>query len=187
MRAHPALLQPVISVGPFAKWGIEFVTYNPVSSARQNYIIVVVEYFTKWAKALPTFRADGETVALFLFNQDQSSSYYPQANCQVEAINGILKNMIHRLVGNHKIHWHRMLYHALWEYRTSVKTITGFTSFQLAYGLDAVLPIECQIPSLQFDVEILPSTIAEEEHLLYLNQLDETHRDVELALKARKL
>ncbi len=47
-------------------------------------------------------------------------------------------------------------------------------------------PIECQIPSLQIVVELLPNTTAEAECLLYLNQLDETHRDVELALEAHK-
>jgi hypothetical protein len=37
--------------------------------------------------------------------------------------------------------------------------------------------IECEIPSLKLVVELLPNTSAEEEHLLYLMQLDETHRD----------
>eukprot|EP00253_Pinus_taeda_P006407 PITA_06407 len=184
MHAPLALLHLVISVGPFSKWGIDFVTINLVSSARHKYIIVAVDYFTKWAEALPTYQANGETVVLFLFNQDQSSSYYLQANGQVEAVNGVLKTMIHRLVGNHKTNWHQILYLVLWAYRTSVKTTTSFTPFQLAYGLEAILPIDCQIPSLQIAVELLPDTIAEEECLLYLNQLDETHRDAELALEA---
>ena len=59
----------------------------------------------------------------------------------------------------------------------SVKTTTGFTPFQLVYGLEAVLPIECEIPSLKLAIEILPNTTGEEDHLLYLNQLDENHRD----------
>lgn len=28
-----------------------------------------INYFTKWLEAIPTFRADGEIVTLFLFNQ----------------------------------------------------------------------------------------------------------------------
>eukprot|EP00253_Pinus_taeda_P032363 PITA_32363 len=162
MHAPPALLHPVISIGPFSKWGIDFVTYNHVSSAGHNYIIVVVDYFMKWVEALPTYRNDGETTTLFLFNQDQSSSYYPQDNGQVEAVNGVLKTMIRRLVGNHKTNWHRMLYSALSVYQTLVKPTTGFTPFQLVYGLEAILPIECQIPSLQIVVELLPDTTAEE-------------------------
>eukprot|EP00253_Pinus_taeda_P020453 PITA_20453 len=164
MCAPPAPLDPVISVGPFSKSEIDFITCNPTSSTKHNYIIVVVDYFMKWVEALPTF----------CFRQDQSSSYYPQANGQVEAINGVLKTMILWLLGNYKTHWHRMLYPMLWEYQTSVKTATGFTPFQLSYGLEAVLPIECQVPSLQIIVELFSSTTTEEECLLYLNQLDET-------------
>jgi hypothetical protein len=61
-----------------------------------------------------------------------------------------------------------------------VKIATGFTPFQLVYGIEVVLPIECEIPSLKLEVEILPHTSAEEEHFLHLTRLDETHRDVAL-------
>lgn len=186
-----------------------------------TYIVVVVEYFTKWAEAIPTFRAEGETTALFLFNQviyrfgvplsiatdhgshfqnhmmtkltsmigfqqDQSSSYYSQANGQVEVVNGVLKTMVHRLVDNHKTTWHRKLYSMLWAYRTSVKTTTGFTPFQIAFGLEVVLPIECDIPSLKLVVEFLPDITAKKEWLLSLDQLDETCRDATLALEAHQ-
>jgi hypothetical protein len=30
---------------------------------------VVVDYFTKWVEAMPTFSNDGEMTALFIFNQ----------------------------------------------------------------------------------------------------------------------
>jgi hypothetical protein len=61
-----------------------------------------------------------------------------------------------------------------------VKTATGFTLFQLVYGIEAVLPIECEIPSLKLKVELLPHTSTEEERFLYLSKLDETRRDVTL-------
>ena len=57
-----------------------------------------------------------------------------------------------------------------------MKNATGFTPFQLVYGLEATLPIECEIPSLKLAVELLPNTSSEEERLLYLERLDETHR-----------
>jgi hypothetical protein len=79
-----------------------------------------------------------------------------------------------------------MLFSALWAYRTSVKSPTRFTPFQLVYGLEVILPIECEIPSLKLAIELLPNTSAEEEHLLYLMQLDETHRDTTLVIEAQK-
>ena len=66
---HPAPLHPVISVGPFAKWGIEFMHCKPTSSRGHGYIIVVMDYFKKWAEAMPTYEEDGKTSTLFLFNQ----------------------------------------------------------------------------------------------------------------------
>jgi hypothetical protein len=60
---------PIITVGPFTKWGIDYTTCHPPSAMGHHYIIVAVEYFTKWVKAMPTFNNDGETSSLFLFNQ----------------------------------------------------------------------------------------------------------------------
>ena len=33
-----------------------------------GYIIVAMEYFTKWAEEMPTYAKDGKIAALFLFN-----------------------------------------------------------------------------------------------------------------------
>ena len=54
MRAPPVPLHPVITVGPFAKWGIDFMTCNPRLARGHAYIIIVVDYFTKWAEVMPT-------------------------------------------------------------------------------------------------------------------------------------
>jgi hypothetical protein len=55
IRYHPAPLHPVVLVVPFTKWGIDFMTCNPHSIEGHGYIIVAVDYFTKWIKAMPTF------------------------------------------------------------------------------------------------------------------------------------
>ena len=79
-----------------------------------------------------------------------------------------------------------MLFSTLWAYQTSIKSATGFTPFRLVYGVEAILPIECEIPSLKIVVELLPNTSAEEEHLLYLMRLDETWNDATLVIEAQK-
>eukprot|EP00253_Pinus_taeda_P002396 PITA_02396 len=68
MCAPPASLHPIIAIGPFAKWGIDFITCNPHSAGGHAYIILAVDYFTKWAEAMPTFSADRKTTAIFVFN-----------------------------------------------------------------------------------------------------------------------
>ena len=79
------------------------------------------------------------------------------------------------MVGKHKSSWCVQLFLALWAYQTSAKTTTCFTLFQLVYGLEVVLPIECEIPSLRLTIELLPHTTKVEQRFLYLSHLDEIH------------
>ena len=120
------------------------------------------------------------------FHHEKSTPYYSQANGQVEAINKVLKTMLCQMVGDHKSNWHLVIFFALWAYRASVKKSTGFTPFQLVYGLEAILPIQCEILSLQLAVELLPDTSVEGEIFLYLNNLEKTRRDAALANEAHK-
>ena len=90
------------------------------------------------------------------------------------------------MVGNHKTNWHHMLFSTLWAYRTSTKTATSFTPFRLVQGIESVLPIECQIPSLHLAVELLPSTSPLEEPLLQLEQKIEENRVSVQAIEATK-
>ena len=77
------------------------------------------------------------------FLHENSTPYYPQDNGQVEAINKVLKTMLRQMVGDHKSNWHHILFSTLWAYKTLVKNATGFTPFQLVYGLEVVLSIQC--------------------------------------------
>jgi hypothetical protein len=117
---------------------------------------------------------------------ENSMPYYPQANGQVEAINKVLVTMLRRMIGIHKTSWHTMLFSTLWAYRTSVKSATGFTPFRLVYGLESILPIEFEIPSLKLVVELLPNTSAKEKRLLYLMRLDETQCNATLVIESQK-
>ena len=69
-----------------------------------------------------------------------------------------------------------MLFSTLWAYRTTVKTATGFTLFHLVHGVEATLPIECEIPTLHTAIDLLPDTAPMEQHLLNLESLDEDRR-----------
>ena len=81
MRSHPTPLFPVISMGPFMKWGIDYVMCNLASAGGHKHIIVTVDYFTKWAEAMPTYKADGETAAFFRFQPNYHTIRYPQGDC----------------------------------------------------------------------------------------------------------
>ena len=94
------------------------------------------------------------------YKKEQSSSYYTQVNGQVEAVNKSLKSILQQTIAQSKNNWHIMLYPALWAYRTTLKTITDFSPYQLVHGVESVLLIECEIPSLKLAVELLPDTSA---------------------------
>ncbi|XP_070039773.1 uncharacterized protein [Nicotiana tomentosiformis] len=52
------------------------------------------------------------------------------------------------MVDNYK-QWHEKLPFALLGYRTTIRTSTGATPYLLVYGIEAVIPIEVEIPSLR--------------------------------------
>jgi hypothetical protein len=79
-----------------------------------------------------------------------------------------------------------MLYPALWAYRTSVRTSTIFSPFHLVHGVESILPVECQIPSLKLAVDLLPDTLDLERRLVHLESLDEKCRDAFTAIKENK-
>jgi len=60
MWEHPAPMFLVLVVGPLTKWGIDFNTCHMTSTRGNHYIITTIEYFTKWVKAMPTFRMMGK-------------------------------------------------------------------------------------------------------------------------------
>jgi len=48
------------------------------------------------------------------------------------------------------------------------------------YGLEAILPVQCEILSLKLTIDLLPGTSEEEARFLELIQLDETCHDATL-------
>lgn len=79
-----------------------------------------------------------------------------------------------------------MLYPVLWAYQMFVKASTGFTHFQLVYGLESTFPMECKMPSLKLAVQLLVDTSSLETFLVHLGHLDEKHWDATIMNEAHK-
>ena len=61
-------LHPTLPISPLEKWGINYIgPIAPMSSKRNQYIIIVVEYLTKWAEAKAIKAADAKQTAIFLY------------------------------------------------------------------------------------------------------------------------
>ena len=88
----------------------------------------------------------------FKIKHHNSAPYRPKMNGAVEAANKNVKKIGAKMTETYK-DWHEKLPFAIHAYRTVVRTSTRATPFSLVYGMEAVLPIEVEIPSLRFLME----------------------------------
>ncbi|CAL2231673.1 unnamed protein product [Prunus armeniaca] len=77
----------------------------------------------------------------------RSTPYYPQGNGQAEATNKTLLRILSKMVYEYEGGWSVHLPDALWAYRTSSRSATGFSPYSLVYGSDAISPVEITIPT----------------------------------------
>ncbi|KAL0287452.1 UNVERIFIED_CONTAM: hypothetical protein Sradi_7124800 [Sesamum radiatum] len=89
----------------------------------------------------------------FAFKQRNSSMYYVAANGLAKAFNKTLCNLLKKVVAKSKRDWHERIREALWAYRTTIRTPTQATPYALVYGVEAVLSLEQQIPSLRIAIQ----------------------------------
>ena len=95
--------------------------------------------------------------------------YYPQCNGLNERFNGELVQIFSNETEHQGKNWDLELLSALWAYRTSVKTSTGFTPYHLVYGKEALLPVEVELPVVKLLEKLLgPSFDAFKVRILHL-------------------
>ncbi|RYA46319.1 hypothetical protein DD606_24495 [Enterobacter cloacae complex sp. GF14B] len=101
-----------------------------------------------------------------------TTPYYPQCNGLNERFNGELVQILSKVTEHQGKNWDLELPSALWAYRTSVKTGTGFTPFHLVYGKEALLPVEVELPAVKMLEKLLgPPSDAFKERLLQLQEV----------------
>ncbi|XP_058741054.1 uncharacterized protein LOC131613396 [Vicia villosa] len=124
-------LHKIIKPWPFRGWALDLIwEIRSASSKQQKYILVGIDYFTKWIEAIPLVNVGQET-----------------ANGQVEAANKVIINLIKKHVGRKPKNWHQTLNHILWACGTSPKEATNTTPFRLTFGHDVVFPVEVHLQS----------------------------------------
>ncbi|KAL5573588.1 hypothetical protein UlMin_023185 [Ulmus minor] len=80
-----------------------------------------------------------------------SSPSHSKSNSQVEAVNKIIKQTLKKKLEKSKGAWVDELPLVLWSYRTSFRATTSETPFSLAYGVEAVIPVEISLPTFCID------------------------------------
>ncbi|XP_077248792.1 uncharacterized protein LOC143888303 [Tasmannia lanceolata] len=76
-----------------------------------------------------------------------TSVAHPQTNGQTEVTNRILLQGIKKRLDEKVGRWADELYHVLWAYRTTPRTPTGESPFNLSFGTEAVIPVDVGTPS----------------------------------------
>ncbi|TYK25806.1 uncharacterized protein E5676_scaffold436G00080 [Cucumis melo var. makuwa] len=120
----------------------------------------------------------------FDFKQYKSSLYNAAENGLAEAFNKTLCSLLKKVVSKTKRDWKEKIGESLWAYRTTHRTPTGVTHYSLVYGIEAVLPLEREIPSLRMTIqEGLTTEDNAKLRLQELEALDEKRLEAQQALK----
>nr|GEX29980.1 reverse transcriptase domain-containing protein [Tanacetum cinerariifolium] len=126
-------LTPITSPWPFYKWGIDIAGPFPKGPGKVKFLIVAIDYFTKWIEAKPVATIMGAQIKKdnpfkdwcekLCIRQCFASVKHPQANGLVEMTNRSLDE--------------------------GIKASNVETLFSLTYKTEAVIPVEIGMPTLR--------------------------------------
>ncbi|GJX56859.1 reverse transcriptase domain-containing protein [Tanacetum coccineum] len=120
---------------------------GPFPSSRGNkYILVAVDYLSKWVETKALLINDARVVVKFL------KSFFAQFGTPRAIIsdpdtyfcNDQFAKVMLKTVGENRASWSDKLDDALWAFRTTLKTPIGCTPYKLVYGKACHLPIELE-------------------------------------------
>ncbi|XP_074342279.1 uncharacterized protein LOC141679772 [Apium graveolens] len=158
-------------------WGMDILGPFPMASGQRKFIVVAIDYFTKWIEAKALAKITTKQITQFFwenvicrygiprilvtdngkqFDNREFGEYcddnnielrftsvaHPQANRKAEVANRIILDGLKKRVECSRNTWVDELLPILWAYRTTCKVTTEATPFMLAYGAEAVVPLE---------------------------------------------
>ena len=177
-----------------------------------KFLVVGIEYFTKWMEAQPLAKITQQNVKNFIWKNivcrfgiprvlisdngrqfdnthfedfckhfgiqnHYSSPAHSQVNGQAKVANRSLLKIIKTRLEGAKGVWPEELPGVLWAYMMTIRTPTRETPFKLAYGSEAMIPVEVHMASHK--VMKYQDEDNEEQLRLDLNLIDEVRMDAE--------
>ncbi|GKC50781.1 reverse transcriptase domain-containing protein, partial [Tanacetum coccineum] len=139
-------------------WGTDIAGPFPEGPGKVKFLIIAIDYFTKWIEAKPIVSDNGKQFCENPFKdwceklsirQCFTSVKHPQTNGLVERENRSLGEGIKARLDERSKDWMGELSHVLWAPRTMIKSSNEETTFSLTYGTEAVIPAEIGMPTLR--------------------------------------
>ncbi|GJY86410.1 reverse transcriptase domain-containing protein [Tanacetum coccineum] len=128
--------------------GIDIAGPFPKGPGKVKFLIVAMDYFTKWIEAKAVATISGSQVKNFVWDNiceklnivhRFTSVKHPQSNRLVEREN--------RSLGEGNKNWLEELPHVFWAHLTMIKSSNNDTLFSLTYGTEAIIPAEIGMPT----------------------------------------
>ncbi|GJW61993.1 reverse transcriptase domain-containing protein [Tanacetum coccineum] len=144
-------LTPITSPWNFYKWGIDISGPFLEGQGKVKFLIVAIDYFTKWIEAKPVATITENQVKKFVWDNIVCRFGLPG---EIISDNG-------KQFRDNTFDWCKKLNikqrfasveevsHVLWAHRTMIKTSNEDTQFSLTYGTKAVIPVEIRMTSLR--------------------------------------
>ncbi|KAL2251472.1 UNVERIFIED_CONTAM: hypothetical protein Sindi_2269500 [Sesamum indicum] len=148
-------MEPLQVACPFDQWGIDILGPFPPAKAQKKFIILAVEYFSKWVEAEAIARITEKGMIDFIWKNIICRFGIPRTiisdngtQFQGKEITSWLKEFKIQQnftsVGHPQSNgsWDEELPWVLWAYRTTPRSSTGESPFCLVYGSEAIIPAE---------------------------------------------
>lgn len=97
---------PIIPLAPLEKWGIDFIEpIAPISANRKRYIILAIDYATRWVEARATRNNNARTAAFFLFTELMMRFGHPLelvSDRELHFLNDVIENITKKYLIQHQ-------------------------------------------------------------------------------------
>ncbi|GJV53002.1 reverse transcriptase domain-containing protein [Tanacetum coccineum] len=147
-------LSPITSPWSFYKWGIDIAGPFLKGPGKVKFLIVAIDYFTKWIEAKPVATITGSQIKKFVWDNIVCRFGLPweiisdnEKQFQNNPFKDCLGEGIKARLDERSKNWMEELPHVLWAHRTMIKSSNGDTPFSLTYG--TVIPAEIGMPTLR--------------------------------------